>query len=85
MNSWYGVAAPAGTTMEIVQRLNSELNRGLHEPAHAQRLKAFGMNSMQTTPAEFESFLRRELAKWGKVIREVGVRAQAACDDACEV
>ena len=69
------MASPAGTTVQIVQRLNSELNRGLHEPAHAQRLNASGMDSMQTTPAEFASFLRRELAKWGKVIREVGVRA----------
>ena len=73
--SWYGLAAPAGTPVDIVQRLNSELNRALHEPANAQRLKASGMDPMQTTPAEFDSFLRRELAKWGKVIKEVGVRA----------
>ena len=73
--SWYGLVAPAATPADIVQRLNSELNRALHEPANAQRLKASGMDPMQSTPAEFDSFLRRELAKWSKVIKEVGVRA----------
>ena len=73
--SWYGLVAPAASPTDIVQCLNGELNRALHEPANAQRLKASGMDPLQSTPAEFDSFLRRELAKWSKVIKEVGVRA----------
>ena len=73
--SWYGLLAPAATPVDIVQRLNGELNRALQEPGSAERLKALGMDPLHTTPAEFESFIRRELEKWGKVIKAVGVRA----------
>jgi tripartite-type tricarboxylate transporter receptor subunit TctC len=73
--SWYGLLAPAATPADIVQRLNGELNRALKEPGSAERVKALGMDTWQTTPAEFDSFIHRELAKWGKVIKAVGVRA----------
>ena len=73
--SWYGLLAPAAIPVDIVQRLNSELNRALKEAGSAERVKAMGMDTLHGTPAEFDSFLRREIAKWGKVIREVGVRA----------
>ena len=73
--SWYGLLAPAATPGDIVQRLNGELNRALKEPGSAERGKAMGMDKLHGTPAEFDSFLRREIAKWGKVIKAVGVRA----------
>ena len=73
--SWYGLLAPAATPAEIVQRLNGELNRALQEPASAERVKAMGMDRLNTTPAEFDNFIRREIAKWGKVIQAVGVKA----------
>jgi len=73
--SWYGLLAPAATPTDIVQRLNGELNRALQEPGSADRLKATGMDPMHTTPAEFDSFLKRELAKWNEVIKAMGVRA----------
>jgi tripartite-type tricarboxylate transporter receptor subunit TctC len=73
--SWYGLLAPAATPADIVQRLNGELNRALQEPGSGERVKASGMDRLNTTPAEFDSFLRREMAKWGKVIKAVGVRA----------
>ena len=72
--SWYGLLAPAATPVEIVQRLNSELNRALKEPGSAERVKALGMDTLHGTPAEFEGFIRREVAKRGKVIQAVGVR-----------
>lgn len=72
--SWYGLLAPAATSPDIVQRLNAELNRALIEPGSAERVKALGMDTLHGTPADFDAFIRREVSKWGKVIKQVGVR-----------
>lgn len=72
--SWYGLLAPAATSPDIVQRLNAELNRALKEPGSAERVKALGMDTLHGTPADFDAFIRREVTKWGKVIKQVGVQ-----------
>jgi tripartite-type tricarboxylate transporter receptor subunit TctC len=74
--SWYGVLAPAATPVAIVQRLNREIGMVMNAPAMASRLAADGASAMTATPAEFAQFVRDEVAKWGRVIREAGIRAQ---------
>ena len=66
---WYGVLAPAGTSPEIVTRLNHELVRIFNLPDIKAKLLAQGGELATGTPAEFTEFIRNDVAKWNKVIR----------------
>ena len=66
---WYGVLAPAGTSPEIVARLNHELVRIFNLPDVKAKLLAQGGELATGSPAEFTEFIRNDVAKWNKVIR----------------
>jgi len=66
---WYGVLAPAGTSPEIVTRLNHELVRIFNLPDVMAKLLAQGGELATGSPAEFTEFIRNDVAKWNKVIR----------------
>ena len=72
--SWGGVMAPAGTPPEIINRLNTEINRILKLPDVIEKLSALGAEVVGTTPDEFAAYLKVEIAKWGKVARDNDVR-----------
>jgi tripartite-type tricarboxylate transporter receptor subunit TctC len=55
--SWYGLLAPAGTPVDIVQRLNAIMNRSGHDPEALARLASFGAEPVETTPDAFGTFL----------------------------
>jgi tripartite-type tricarboxylate transporter receptor subunit TctC len=71
---WYGILAPAGTPRPIVERLNSELHKALASPDLVKRLAASGVEPRASTPEEFGAFIRSETERYGKVIREAGIR-----------
>jgi tripartite-type tricarboxylate transporter receptor subunit TctC len=71
---WYGILAPAGTPRPIVERLNSELHKALASPDLVKRLAASGVEPRVSTPEEFGAFIRSETERYGKVIREAGIR-----------
>ena len=73
---WYGVGAPRGTPVEIVDRLNTETNAGLADPRLAARLADLGYASFASSPAEFGQFITRETEKWAKVVRFADARAK---------
>jgi tripartite-type tricarboxylate transporter receptor subunit TctC len=75
-NTWYGLLAPAGTPPAIVARLNAEVNRALATPELRHRLAAEGGEALGGSPEQFASFLKAEHAKWGRVVRESGARAE---------
>jgi tripartite-type tricarboxylate transporter receptor subunit TctC len=75
-STWYGLLAPAGTPMTIVARLNVEVNRLLKTAEVRDRLAAEGGEVLGGSPEHFASFLKAEHAKWGRVVRESGVRAE---------
>ena len=75
-STWAGVLAPAGTPREIVQRLSSELAAIIRAPETRARLDAMGVVPSGSTPQEFDAFIASETAKWGKVIRAAGVKAE---------
>ena len=75
VNSWYGLLAPAGTPREIIQRLNSEVGRALREPDARERLYSIGAEPMNGTPEEFTAYIAAEMAKWSKVVKNAGLRA----------
>ena len=75
VTTWYGILAPAGTPQSVVRRLNAELVKVMHAPEMKEKLTATGTEPLTSTPEEFAAYIKREIAKWGDVIRKVGVKA----------
>jgi len=73
--TWVGFFLPAGTPAEIVSRLNAELNKAFAAPDVRERLSALGLESKANSPAKFAAFLREEVAKWAKAVKESGAKA----------
>ncbi len=71
-----GVLAPAGTPREIVARLNAEIVRILGLPDVRERLFAMGAEPVASTPEQFREFIRSEIAKWAKVVKDAGIVVQ---------
>ncbi len=76
-SSWTGIAAPAGTPPAIVGRLNKELAAILALPDIRQKHAAAGAVIAGGTPKEFQDYLRVEYAKFGKLVKEAGIKVQA--------
>ena len=69
---WLALLAPAGTPSEIVQKLYAETSRVLREPEVQKAVAATGVDVSVIGPAELPAFLRAEVDKWGKVVRDTG-------------
>ncbi len=72
---WYGVWAPAGMRPELQERLNAEVNRILTLPDVKQRLDTMGAEHVSLSARETHALLQREYERWGKIIRESGIKA----------
>ncbi len=72
--AWYGVGAPAGTRPEIVTRLNAEINKTMKNGEVRQRLAKVGIDPVVGTPKDFQDFIRAEVTKWSRVIREARIQ-----------
>jgi tripartite-type tricarboxylate transporter receptor subunit TctC len=73
--AWQGLAGPAGLSQEIVARLHGAFSRAMALPEVREKLIGGGLDPIVTTPQEFGAFIRAEIAKWSKVAKEVGARA----------
>lgn len=73
--SWWGVIAPAGTPHAIVQRMSEELDKALRDPAVSEKLTQQGMDIVGGGPLEMDRFVRGEIDRWAKVVREGKIRA----------
>ncbi len=71
---WYGFAAPAGTPSDIIARLNSEVLRVLAAPDFRNRITLEAVAPIGTSPEEFGNFMKTEIVRWAKVVRESGAR-----------
>ena len=71
---WYGLLAPANTPQPIVQRLHAELTRIIALPTIRQQWAALGAEPVSTTPEQFAAFLKNDVVKWEKVIRDSGAK-----------
>jgi tripartite-type tricarboxylate transporter receptor subunit TctC len=74
-SSWFGIAAPAGTPTDIIETLNRETNAGLADPAIKARLADMGCMVLTGSAADFGKLIADETDKWGKVIRDAGIKA----------
>jgi tripartite-type tricarboxylate transporter receptor subunit TctC len=75
-SSWFGVAAPQGTSNEIIESLNHEINAGLADPMVEARLADMGGMLLTGSPADFGKLIASETEKWSKVIRTAGIKAE---------
>jgi tripartite-type tricarboxylate transporter receptor subunit TctC len=73
---WNGLVAVAGTPPEIVARLQAEVARVLRLAEVRERLAALGAEPVGSTPEEFGAFIRAERTRWGRIIREKGIRSE---------
>ena len=71
---WYGVLAPAGTPQEIISRLNQEIVKILRSPEVMKTLSAEGADPIGSSPGEFANLLKTETERWGKVVRQAGMK-----------
>ena len=71
---WYGVFGPAGMPKELVARLNTEINKALSNPDVRTRMDAIGVEIVRGTPQEFATVMRRDADRYGKIIRELGIK-----------
>jgi tripartite-type tricarboxylate transporter receptor subunit TctC len=74
--NWIGIAAPAGTPAPIVAKLHKEITAMLDQPAIQKQIAADGSEIMRMSPSEFASYMDNEMAKWGKVVKQAGIKAQ---------
>ncbi|HOA92568.1 MAG TPA: tripartite tricarboxylate transporter substrate binding protein [Quisquiliibacterium sp.] len=74
VSTWYGLMAPAGTPAEIVTRLNREVERILTLPDVKEKLNSVGAEDGGGSPEQFGKFVRDEIAKYAKIVKEAGVK-----------
>ncbi len=74
--SWFGFSGPAGLPPAITARLSHELRTAMDEPSVARRLTELGFIRRDYTPAEYQAFVRNELAKWADVVRRAGIQPE---------
>jgi tripartite-type tricarboxylate transporter receptor subunit TctC len=76
VSSWVGILAPAKTPQPIVDRLNRELNAVLATPEMGEQLGKLGIAATPGTPDAFGAQIRADLAKYGKVVKAAGIKAE---------
>src|SRR5215831_2574683 len=72
---WFGVSAPRGTPVEIVDRLNKEINAGLADPKLKARFADLGSTVFPGSPADFGKLIAEETEKWAKVVKFAGIKS----------
>ena len=73
VTSWYGIWVPAGTPQPMIQRLHALIVRSFTEPDIKDLWFKLGAEPGGATPEQFSAFVRREIEKWGKVVRDAKV------------
>ncbi|HUW37801.1 MAG TPA: tripartite tricarboxylate transporter substrate binding protein [Rhodocyclaceae bacterium] len=73
---WWGFVAPVKTPKAVVDRLNAEIVKALHDPKTEEKLVKMGVVIEPSTPEQFGKFLKRETDKWAKVIKAAGIQPE---------
>ena len=76
LDSWFALYAPAGTPADVVQLLNTEVNRILQSPEVRKKAQDAGTEVETMTPQQFAEFTRKELDHWGRVIRDARISVE---------
>lgn len=73
--SWFGVAAPAGTPAEILQRLAADIAKAVASPDLKAKYVTEGVEPETNTPSEYAAFIRAEVERWGQAVKYAGITA----------
>jgi tripartite-type tricarboxylate transporter receptor subunit TctC len=73
---WLGIMAPAGTPKPVVDKLNAAINKAINRPDVKAAWDRQGAVAMAMSPDEFDAFLRKDIEKWAKVVKDAGIKAQ---------
>jgi tripartite-type tricarboxylate transporter receptor subunit TctC len=73
--TWFGIVAPAKTPRDVLERLNAAARKALADADTQARLAQLGMSNSSSSPAEFDAYIKSEMAKWGQVIRDANIEA----------
>ena len=76
VTAWFGLLAPAGTPPDIIAQINSEVVKSFRTPQMKERLAALGADPVGSTPDQLAAFIKTEMAKWAKVVKAAGIRAE---------
>ena len=76
VQTWYGLIGPGNLPLDLVRRLNEEVNKALALPDLQARLMAMGLQARPQTAAQFSSFVKNEVEKWAAVIKDSGVQQE---------
>jgi tripartite-type tricarboxylate transporter receptor subunit TctC len=76
VTSWFAIFAPAGTTKDIIARLNAEAQRLYRLPDVQEKLKTLGLDAVLSSPEELGRVQLAEVAKWARVVKESGAKAE---------
>lgn len=71
---WYGLMAPAGTPAPVIATLHNEVIKALKMPDVLERFAALGLDPVGNSPQEFGAYIRSELAKWAKVVKDANIK-----------
>jgi tripartite-type tricarboxylate transporter receptor subunit TctC len=74
--SWNGIVAPANTSVEVISRLNAEVRRVVNNPAIKAQFADLGFDAYSSTPEDMGDFVKAQLVKWSKMIKEAGIETQ---------
>jgi tripartite-type tricarboxylate transporter receptor subunit TctC len=73
-SNWWGICAPKGTPVEIVDKLNRAVNSSFDDPKIKERLAELGATPLRGSSAEFGKLIAEEAEKWAKVISSAGIK-----------
>jgi tripartite-type tricarboxylate transporter receptor subunit TctC len=73
---WLGIMAPAGTPKAVVDKLNAQINKVISRPDVKAAWDKQGAVALTMSPAEFDAYLRKDIEKWAKVVKEAGIQAK---------
>ena len=73
---WFGLVGPAGLPANIVERIRAALLVALEEPKAQEAIRLQGYETSTSTPEAFRELIRKDLAKWGNVIRSAGIKLE---------
>jgi len=76
MSQWYGMLAPAGTPLPVLERISAEMRKAMALPELRSRLQAEGADPVGSTPQEFTAFFKAEIAKWTRTVQAAGIRSE---------
>jgi tripartite-type tricarboxylate transporter receptor subunit TctC len=75
-NNWYGIVVPVKTPRAIIMRLNKDATTALNNPEVKEVLFRQGLDVAPESPEAFGAYIKSELAKWAKVVKAAGLRAE---------